>query len=156
MVLHLRVELDKANGCRALADADLEIARAESASLERQLADLQEQLDDYEGQLRGVRAQVRQMETELLNLARSMDALREELLRRAIEDYKKSPGFEMGLMRMGRVSLEYGYQLVLACLQAQHPEVEIELDPFISLPEDDDVPMADEQPFDDSLPPPKE
>ncbi|RWW41557.1 hypothetical protein BHE74_00052966, partial [Ensete ventricosum] len=151
-----------ANDCRALADADLEIARAESASLERQLADLQEQLDDYEGQLRGVRAQVRQMETELLNLARSKDALREELLRRVIEDYKKSPGFEMGLMRMGRVSLEYEYQLALARLQARHPEVEIELDPFVSLPKDDDVPMAndvpmaDEQPFDDSLPPPKE
>ncbi|RWW33922.1 hypothetical protein GW17_00001357 [Ensete ventricosum] len=34
--------------------------------------------------------------------------------------------------------------------------VEIELDPFVSLPEDDDVPMADEQPFDDSLLPPEE
>ncbi|RRT58376.1 hypothetical protein B296_00038443 [Ensete ventricosum] len=116
----------------------------------------EEQLDDSKGQLRGVRAQVRQMETELLDLARSKDALREELLRRAIEDYKKSPGFKMGLMRMGRVSLEYRYQLVLARLQARHPEVKIELDPFVSLPEDDDVPMADEQPFDDSLPPPKE
>ncbi|RRT55778.1 hypothetical protein B296_00023359, partial [Ensete ventricosum] len=36
------------------------------------------------------------------------------------------------------------------------PGVEIELDPFASLPEDDDVPMADEQPFDDSLPSPEE
>ncbi|RRT66787.1 hypothetical protein B296_00019514 [Ensete ventricosum] len=96
------------------------------------------------------------METELLDLARSKDALWEELSRRAIEDYKMSPGFEMGLMRMGRVSLEYGYQLALARLQAGYPEVEIELDPFVSLPKDDDVPMADKQPFDDSLPSPEE
>ncbi|RRT74526.1 hypothetical protein B296_00018203 [Ensete ventricosum] len=74
------------------------------------------------------------METELLELARSKDALQEDLPRRAIEDYKKSLGFEMGLVRMGRVSLEYGYQLALARLQARHPGVEIELDPFVSLP----------------------
>ncbi|RRT57323.1 hypothetical protein B296_00047333 [Ensete ventricosum] len=30
-------------------------------------------------------------------------------VKQAIEDYKKSPGFEMGLVRMGRVSLEYDY-----------------------------------------------
>ncbi|RZR95690.1 hypothetical protein BHM03_00024562 [Ensete ventricosum] len=96
------------------------------------------------------------METELLDLARSKDSLREDLSRRVIEDYKKSPGFEMGLVRMGRVSLEYGYQLALARLQARHPWVEIELDPFVSLPKDDDIPMADEQPFNDSLPSPEE
>ncbi|RRT64085.1 hypothetical protein B296_00035329 [Ensete ventricosum] len=70
------------------------------------------------GQLRGVRTQVRQIEIELLELTRSKDALQEDLPRRAIEDYKKSPGFEMGLVQMGRVSLEYGYQLALARLQA--------------------------------------
>ncbi|RRT46600.1 hypothetical protein B296_00048683 [Ensete ventricosum] len=92
------------------------------------------------------------METELLELTRSKDALREYLPWRAIEDYKKLPGFEIGLVRMGCVSLEYGYQLALA----RHPGVEIELDPFASLPEDDDMPMADEQPFNDSLPLPEE
>ncbi|RWV78620.1 hypothetical protein GW17_00060380, partial [Ensete ventricosum] len=93
--------------------------------------------------------------TELLNLARSKEALREDLPKRAIEEYKESPGFEMGLIRMGRVSLEYEYQLALAQLQARHPAVEIELDPFVTLPEDADVTMADEQPFDDSLLPPE-
>ncbi|RWW46514.1 hypothetical protein BHE74_00047548 [Ensete ventricosum] len=153
---HLRLELDEANGRRASVEADLEVARAESASLERQLVDLRERLDDSEGQLRGVRAQVRQMETELLDLARSMEALREDLPKKAVEDYKESPGFKMSLVRMGWVSLEYGYQLALARLHARHPGVEIELDPFASFPEDADVPMADEQPFDDSLPPPEE
>ncbi|RRT43270.1 hypothetical protein B296_00030749 [Ensete ventricosum] len=153
---HLRVELDEANDRRASVEVDLEKARSESASLERQLADLHERLGDSEGQLRSARAQVRQMETELRDLARSKEALWEDLPKRAIEKYKESPGFEMGLVRMGRVSLEYGYQLALARLQAWHPRVEIELDPFATLPEDVDVPMADEQPFDDSLLPPEE
>ncbi|RRT81830.1 hypothetical protein B296_00021216, partial [Ensete ventricosum] len=84
LVEHLRVELDEVNNHRPLVEADLEIARVELANLQRQLADLQEQLDDSEGQLRGARAQVRQMETELLELTRSKDALREDLPKRAI------------------------------------------------------------------------
>ncbi|RWW83941.1 hypothetical protein BHE74_00007503 [Ensete ventricosum] len=109
-----------------------------------------------ESQLRSARTQVCEMETELVELTQSKDALRVDLPRRIIEDYKKSPGFEIDLVRMGRVSLEYGYQLAQARLQARHLGVEIELDPFTPLPEDDDVPMADEQPFDDFLPPPEE
>ncbi|RZS27648.1 hypothetical protein BHM03_00061154, partial [Ensete ventricosum] len=128
LVEHLRVELDEANDRRASVEADLEKARSKSASLERQLADLRERLGDSEGQLRN-------------------------LPKRVIEKYKEPPGFEMGLVRMGRVSLEYGYQLALARLQARHPGVEIELDPLVTLPEDADVPMTDEQPFDNSLPP---
>ncbi|RZS00916.1 hypothetical protein BHM03_00030701 [Ensete ventricosum] len=113
---HLRVELNEANDRRASVEADLEKARSESASLERQLVDLHKRLGDSEGQLRSARAQVRQMETELLDLARSKEALREDLPKRAVKNYKESPGFEMGLVRMGRVSLEYGYQLALARL----------------------------------------
>ncbi|RRT40698.1 hypothetical protein B296_00022341 [Ensete ventricosum] len=131
-------------------------SRSESAIQERQLVDLRERLGDSEGQLRGARARVHQMETELLDLARSTEALREDLPKRAIEEYKESLGFKMGLVRMGRISLEYGYQLALTRLQARHPGVEIELDPFITLPEDADVTMTDEQPFDDSLLPPEE
>ncbi|RRT76474.1 hypothetical protein B296_00006355 [Ensete ventricosum] len=136
-------ELDEANGRRASVEADLEKALSESASLERQLADLRKRLGDSEGQPRSTRAQVRQMETELLDLARSKEALREDLPKRAVKKYKESPGFEMGLVRMGRLSLEYRYQLALARLQAWHLGVEIELDPFATLPEDADVPIAD-------------
>ncbi|RWW81437.1 hypothetical protein BHE74_00010193 [Ensete ventricosum] len=135
----LWIELDEANSRRA------SVARRSPGTAGR-----------LRGQLRSARARVRQMETELLNLARSKEALREDLPKRAIEEYKESPEFEMGLVRMGRVSLEYGYQLALTRLQARHPGVEIELDPFVTLPEDADVTMADEQPFDDSLPPPEE
>ncbi|RRT84782.1 hypothetical protein B296_00002411 [Ensete ventricosum] len=88
-----------------------------------QLADYREQLVDFEEQLRNIQTQVREMEDELLKLTRAM------------------------------VSLEYDYQLALARLRARHPGVEIKEDPFILLPEDADIPMAEEQPFDDSPPP---
>ncbi|RWV82161.1 hypothetical protein GW17_00056366 [Ensete ventricosum] len=70
--------------------------------------------------------QVHQMENELLKLTRAMDALRVDLSKQAVEDYKKSPGFEMGLVWMGQVSLEYGYQLALAQLRAQQLDFEID------------------------------
>ncbi|RRT57172.1 hypothetical protein B296_00027661 [Ensete ventricosum] len=156
VVERLRIELDEANRRRASAEAELENTRSESASLERQLADLRERLGNSKGQLRSARARLHQMEIELLDLARSKEALREDLPKRPIEEYKESPGFEMGLVRMGKVSLEYEYRLALTRLQARHPGVEIELDPFIILPEDADITMADEQPLDDSLPSPEE
>ncbi|RZR86035.1 hypothetical protein BHM03_00013131 [Ensete ventricosum] len=84
------------------------------------------------------------MENVLLKLTYSMKALRVDLPRQAIEDYKKSPGFEMGLVRMGHVSLEYGYQLVLARFRAQYPDLEIEEDPFKELPKDSNVSMTTE------------
>ncbi|RRT85361.1 hypothetical protein B296_00005043 [Ensete ventricosum] len=74
-----------------------------------QLVDARELLVDFEGQLRNVGTQVRQMKDELLKLTRATDALRVDLPNQAIEEYKKSPEFETGLVRMGRVSLEYGY-----------------------------------------------
>ncbi|RZR81684.1 hypothetical protein BHM03_00007966 [Ensete ventricosum] len=113
-------------------------------------------LDDSESQLRNATTQVRQMEIELLELTQAKDALWVDLPRQTIKDYKKSPRFEMGLVRMGRVSLEYRYQLVLARLQAQHSKLEIEEDPFALLPKDVGMSMADEQPFDDSFLPPEE
>ncbi|RWW76658.1 hypothetical protein BHE74_00015236 [Ensete ventricosum] len=68
----------------------------------------------------------------------------------------KSPRFETGLVRMGRVSFEYGYQLALAWFHARYPDLEMEEDPFKLLPEDLNVSMVDEQPFDDSPLPPEE
>ncbi|RWW67153.1 hypothetical protein BHE74_00025418 [Ensete ventricosum] len=73
------------------------------------------------------------MEDELLKLTRAMDALWVDLLKQAVEEYKKSYGFEMGLYHMGQVSLEYGYRLALARLRAWHPSVEIEEDTFTLL-----------------------
>ncbi|RRT82973.1 hypothetical protein B296_00002365 [Ensete ventricosum] len=87
----LLLEFNETNSRRASAEAELEQSRSESASQERQLVDLRERLGDSEGQLRCTRARVHQMETELLDLARSKEALREDLPKRAIEEYKESP-----------------------------------------------------------------
>ncbi|RRT40164.1 hypothetical protein B296_00042978 [Ensete ventricosum] len=93
------------------------------------------------------------MKDELLKLNQAVDALRVDLPKQAIKEYKKSLGFEMGLVHMRQVSLEYGYQLTLAWLQARYPDIEIEEDPFTLLPENANVSMVEEQPFDDSSPP---
>ncbi|RRT62529.1 hypothetical protein B296_00030730 [Ensete ventricosum] len=160
---NLQTKLDEANRRRESMEAELREARGLLADLRRQLADSQGKLvesrgrlNDSESQLWNARTKVRQMETELLELTRSKDALRADLPRQAIEDYKKSSRFEMGLVRMGWVSLKYGYQLALAWLRARHLGVEIEEDPFALLPKDAGVPMAEEQLFGDSPPPPEE
>ncbi|RWV94626.1 hypothetical protein GW17_00042816, partial [Ensete ventricosum] len=113
---HLRVELDEASRHRELVEVELEGAQEELASLLKQLVDLwgelaelHRQLNDSESQLWSARTQVREMEIELLELTRSKDAIRVDLLKRVVEDYTKSPGFEIGLIQMGRVSLEYRY-----------------------------------------------
>ncbi|RWW82733.1 hypothetical protein BHE74_00008786 [Ensete ventricosum] len=52
-----------------------------------------------------------------------------------------------------QVSYEYRYRVALARLWAWYPGLEIEEDPFTIWPEDDSVPVENEQPFDDSIPP---
>ncbi|RRT36149.1 hypothetical protein B296_00045892 [Ensete ventricosum] len=148
-----RVDLLRKEVQRLKKGGDLDVV----AAVEAQASEAQSLIDNLQTELdENARTQVWQMEIELLELTRSKDALRANLPRQAIEDYKKSFGFEMGLVRMRRISLENGYQLVLVRLQTRHPGVEIEEDPFVLLPEDADVPMADEQPFNDSPPPPEE
>ncbi|RWW36357.1 hypothetical protein BHE74_00058630 [Ensete ventricosum] len=88
------------------------------------------------------------MENELLKLTRAMEALRVNLPKHVVEDNKKSCGFETGLVWM-----EYDYQLALARFHARYLNLKIEEDPFKLLPKDSNVPMANEQQFDDSLPP---
>ncbi|RWW81460.1 hypothetical protein BHE74_00010130 [Ensete ventricosum] len=66
-----------------------------------QLAEVWERIEDSEEQLRGSRTKIRQMETKLLKIARVKDQFRAELPREAVEDYKKSLGFKMGLSGRG-------------------------------------------------------
>ncbi|RWV97558.1 hypothetical protein GW17_00039646 [Ensete ventricosum] len=96
------------------------------------------------------------MEDELLNLTHITEALKVDLSKEAMVDYKKSARFEMGLVRTGQVSYEYGYRVALARFWAWYLELEVEEDPFKNLPEDSSVPMEADQPFYDSLPPPEE
>ncbi|RWV86327.1 hypothetical protein GW17_00051788 [Ensete ventricosum] len=73
-------------------------ARGQLLNSQSQLTEVQEELTDSEAQLQAARAQGRQMEDELLKLTHSMEALRVDLPKQSIEDYKKSSGFEMGLV----------------------------------------------------------
>ncbi|RZS13656.1 hypothetical protein BHM03_00045268 [Ensete ventricosum] len=126
------------------------------AGLRFPLHPAREQLADSEDQPWYVRTRGRQMEDELLRLTHAIEALRVDLPKQAIEDYKKLPRFEMGLVQMGQLSFEYGYQVALARLQAWYPDLEIEEDPFKILPKDLNVLMATEQSLDDSPSPPEE
>ncbi|RRT73522.1 hypothetical protein B296_00030538, partial [Ensete ventricosum] len=67
-----------------------------------------------------------------------------------------SDSVQDGFGQMGRVSMEYGYRLALARFRARYLDFGVEEDPFKELPEDTNVPIVVEQPFDDSPPPPEE
>ncbi|RRT51251.1 hypothetical protein B296_00024766 [Ensete ventricosum] len=70
-----------------------------------------------------------------------------------ITQYKETLSFKLGLKKMGQVIYEYGYRVILAFFLARYPQLEVEEGPDTILPEDDDVPMEVEVPFDDSDPP---
>ncbi|CAL9136173.1 unnamed protein product [Musa acuminata var. zebrina] len=74
-----------------------------------------------------------------------------ERVKKAISEYKKSTGFQLGLVRLGQVTYEFGYQVALARVRVKCLDLEVEPDPFIDLPEDRSFRMPDEVPFDDSL-----
>ncbi|RRT68962.1 hypothetical protein B296_00026183 [Ensete ventricosum] len=143
----MTVTEQRASEAQSLADhlkVKLEEATQRRESLEEELGEIQKRFFDSWDQL---------FENELLKLTRAMEALWDDLPKQAIDNYKKLRGFEMGLVRMGRVSLEYGYQLALVRFRARYPDLEVEEDPFKELSEDANVPIAVEQPFDDSPPP---
>ncbi|RWW05857.1 hypothetical protein GW17_00030853 [Ensete ventricosum] len=80
------------------------------------------------------------MEDKLLNLTGSTEALKVDLPKKVVADYKKTTGFEMGLVWTGQARVE----------------LEVEEDTFKILPEDSSVPMEAKQPFNDSMPQPEE
>ena len=67
----------------------------------------------------------------------------------AIVGYKASPGFEHGLVRLGRVMYEYGYRVACAHFRAKYPNLELESDLFVDNPMDQDIDMPANIPFDD-------
>lgn len=44
-----------------------------------------------------------------------------KIVREAIAEYKKSLGFELGLVRSGQVTYEFGYQVALALFRVNTP-----------------------------------
>ncbi|XP_065004127.1 uncharacterized protein LOC135636366 [Musa acuminata AAA Group] len=138
-----------------------EVARLR-AELERS-GDSVKELQEF---LRLDRAELRQSKSEALGLSKraekaeaearaASEALAEELRLRpskdkeAIDAYKKSENFELGLTRMGRVSYEYGYRIALGRFGSCPPGSEVERDPFASHPVDLEVDMPEDVPFDD-------
>ncbi|RWW53851.1 hypothetical protein BHE74_00039615 [Ensete ventricosum] len=136
-----------------LLKVKLEEANRHWASLEVEVENYRVNLAESREQLKEVRLGCRTLEDELLKMTGTMEKLKVELPTEAIVEYKKLAGFEMGLVRTGQVSYEYGYQIALDRFKAQYPDLEIEEDPYATLLEDGTMAMATEQPFEDSLPP---
>ncbi|THU55185.1 hypothetical protein C4D60_Mb11t03890 [Musa balbisiana] len=136
-------------------EAEVERLRSElQASAERGV-ELQTQLEASEG---------RNTELQKHSKARggASEALEAEIRQRPekdkklIKDYKGSSGFQLGLVRTGRVSYEYGYRIALARFKARNPDSKVVEDPFDSFPEDMGVDMLAEVPFDDTPDAPEE
>ncbi|RRT32566.1 hypothetical protein B296_00044035, partial [Ensete ventricosum] len=128
-----------------------ELSRREAA--EKELHEVSSHLGDAQRLLKEARVRARKMDDELLQAMKALESTRAELPRQSVVQYKESLGFKEGLKRMGRVTYEYGYRVALARFHAQHPDAEVEEDPFTIHPEDDLVPMERQQIFDDSVPP---
>ncbi|THU69602.1 hypothetical protein C4D60_Mb08t16130 [Musa balbisiana] len=143
--------------------------RAEVKAYEQRVSDLEveatwlkSEVKAAEGQnkelqvfLRMTRAEARlarneALEEALTEVKRASEALvvemgqRSEKDKKLIEDYKESSGFQLGLIRSGQVTYEYGYRIALARFKAHHPDMETVEDPFASCLEDVTVDMPDE------------
>ncbi|RWW12291.1 hypothetical protein GW17_00024051 [Ensete ventricosum] len=106
-----------------------------AAATERQVKELEAEIERMRTELESLRSQRREFEQE-----------------KVVAAYKASRGFESGLEKMGKVSYEFGYRVVLEQLRGKHPDVMIELDPFAKCPEDANIKMDLDQPFDDGTP----
>ncbi|RRT35243.1 hypothetical protein B296_00039447 [Ensete ventricosum] len=106
-----------------------------AAAAERQVKELEAEIERMRTELESLRSQRREFEQE-----------------KVVAAYKASRGFESSLEKMGRVSYEFGYQVVLERLRGKHPDVMIELDPLAKCPEDANIKMYLDQPFDDGTP----
>ncbi|RRT83655.1 hypothetical protein B296_00004919 [Ensete ventricosum] len=90
------------------------------------------------------------LEEDVLSLTEAATLLEAEIKAeepKAVDAYKASRGFESGLEKMGWVSYEFGYWVVLERLQVKHPKIEIKQDPFAECPKDANVGMDLNQPF---------
>ncbi|CAL9123166.1 unnamed protein product [Musa textilis] len=134
--------------------AELEAASASHASLQKLLRTeklenclRKTEASDLAAKLASKEAEAKASQEALA----AEERLRPEREREAIERYKKSEGFLLGLDRTGRVSYEYGYKVALARFRACPLGSAVEEDPFTSRPEDLGASMPEEVPFDDSL-----
>ncbi|RRT78872.1 hypothetical protein B296_00001669 [Ensete ventricosum] len=106
-----------------------------------ELNEVQADLADSQHQLKEQKASRWKSDDDLLKMMKENEAIKIELPSKCIVDYKQSIRFGWGLRQMGQVSYEYGYRVALAHFQAWHPNIEVDIDPFIKKSEDSSVPM---------------
>ncbi|RZR87479.1 hypothetical protein BHM03_00014891 [Ensete ventricosum] len=136
-------------------EAEVERMRTELESLRSQRRELEQEVGLLHFSLDGARNDQARLEGDVLSLTEATALLEAELKakgQRAVAAYKKSRGFESGLEKMGRVSYEFKYRVVFERLRGKHPNIMIELDPFVECPEDANVEMDLDQPFDNGAP----
>ncbi|RZR72126.1 hypothetical protein BHM03_00010436 [Ensete ventricosum] len=107
-------------------------------------------------ELRDLRDYRCQLKDEVLSFTKGAEMLQSKLKAKAdkvIIDYKKSRGFQSGMEKMGQVTYEFGYRVLLERFWAKYLDLSIEENPFVERPEDANVRMEASQPFDDSTPP---
>ncbi|THU60561.1 hypothetical protein C4D60_Mb07t14070 [Musa balbisiana] len=143
-VERLKSELQSSEGSNKELQKLLRVDRVELRLLKSKACTLSKKLEE-------AKAEAKAASKALTEEAR----LRPKKDKEAIETYKKSEGFELGLTRMGRVSYEYGYRIALCRFRVRHPGSEIEEDPFSHHPEDLEVDMPEDVPFNDRLEVPK-
>ncbi|THU69675.1 hypothetical protein C4D60_Mb08t16880 [Musa balbisiana] len=140
----LKAEVKAAGEQNKELQALVRVARIETHLSKKEAASLQQKLEE------ALAAAKRAFEALAADAAQ-----RPEKDKKLIEDYKSSSGFQLGLIRSGQVTYEYGYRVALARFKARHPGLGVVEDPFASCPEDSSVDMPDEVPFDDSAEAPK-
>ncbi|RRT62252.1 hypothetical protein B296_00043529 [Ensete ventricosum] len=134
-------------------EEDTNKLRDELESLKSQRRDLEQEVGVLRSSLDGAWNDRAHLEGDVLSLTKAATLLKAELKAegpRAVATYKVSQGFESELKKMGRVSYEFGYRVMLERLWEKHPELTIEQNPFAECPDDANAEMDLNQTFDDS------
>ncbi|RWW50427.1 hypothetical protein BHE74_00043305 [Ensete ventricosum] len=127
-------ELSREASLEACLTTNLDTARIKACEVEKTLATVQSTLAKAESLLAGEQH------------------VAPKRARATIVQYKETLGFKLSLEKIGQVSYGYRYRVALAHCRARYPMLEIEDDPYATLPEDDNVPMEVEVPFNDNHP----
>ncbi|RZR77135.1 hypothetical protein BHM03_00002124, partial [Ensete ventricosum] len=136
-------------------EAEIERMRTELESLRSQRGELEQEVRLLHSNLDEARNDQARLEGDVLSLTEEVALLEAELKvegQKSVAAYKGSRGFESCLKKIWRVSYEFGYRVALEQLRGKHPDIMIKVDPFAKCPEDANVEMDLDQPFDDGTP----
>ncbi|RRT40604.1 hypothetical protein B296_00058415, partial [Ensete ventricosum] len=130
-----------------------------AAAAEWRAKELEAEIERMRTELESLRSQRGELEQEVRLLHSNLDEARNDQApelkvegQKSVAAYKGSRGFESSLKKIWRVSYEFGYRVALEQLRGKHPDIMIEVDPFAKCPEDANVEMDLDQPFDDGTP----